>query len=362
MSNQDEEPKDANLPSYQFFNTDLNYNYFTDQTSATDAPSTVTSSAPSNSIPSTVISSAPSNSTPSSVLLKSSKPFSAPSVPEIKPYTYVPVTPPVSNVVSDVPVVPYTPPSIEFMSNLAAQVAAPVVEVEPKRVEYSLKDDEPEMTFEERVAAMEREIAVANAASAAAQAAQAAAAQAAAAKAASQAAAAQPISPIPTFSRYSDIEPIPAEYLQAPAPVEVGTQSGEKWNAYVEPNCAPDVFSSDFNFNRSLLKIFWRIDVDHNNRVSKNELALALQENWFGGDEKVLAKLLFEMYEDISPEAIFCDAGLSVNNILNYGPFGDMANEQLETEIPDPPQQIRNSAPKKKSNKPSQQLRSLFKR
>ncbi len=310
MSNQDEESKDSILPSYQFFNTDLNYNYFTDQTSATDAPSTVNSAAPSNSIPSTVISSELSNSTPSSVLLKSSKPFSA---PEVKPYTYVPVAPTVSKVVSHVPVVPYTPPSIEFMANLASQVAAPVVEVEP-------------------------------------------------AKAAAQAAAAQPISPIPTFSRHSDIEPIPAEYLQAPAPVEVGTQSGEKWNAYVEPNCAPAVFSSDFNFNRSLLKIFWRIDVDHNNRVSKNELALALQENWFGGDEKVLARLLFEMYEDISPETIFCDAGLSVNNILNYGPFGDMAKEQLDTVIPDPPQQTRKSPPKKNSNKSSQQLRSLFKR
>lgn len=352
MSNQDDESKDSNLPSYQFFSADLNYNYFTDQTTTGEAPSSV--------LPSSTTSATTSASTPASTSLKSSKPFAAPSIPEVKPYAYVPASPTPANAVSDVPFVPYTPSSIDFMANLAAKVAAPIVEIEPERIEYSLKDDEPEMTFEERVAAMEREIAVANAASAAAQAAADEAAQAAALKAAAQAAAAQAISPIPTFSRHADIEPIPAEYLQTPAALEVGTESGEKWNAYVEPNCAPDVFSYDFNFNRSLLKIFWRIDVDHNNRVSKNELALALQENWFGGDETVLAKLLYEMYEDISPEAIFCDAGLSVNNILNYGPFGDLVKEQLQVDIPEPPQPLRNTTPKKKNIKSSQSLRSLF--
>jgi len=93
-----------------------------------------------------------------------------------------------------------------------------------------------------------------------------------------------------------------------------------------------------------------------------HELATALQENWFVGDEKVLAKLLFDMYEEISPEAIFCDAGLSVNNILSFGPFGDMVAEQLEPEIPQSSQQpTRKNAPQKKT-KSSQSLRSMFKR
>ncbi len=319
------------LPSYQFFSADLNYNYFTEQTPVGDAPGAVTPAVVTKSV------------VTQPVVTKS---MATPSVVIPSPVTQS--------------VVPYTPASYDFISNLAAPAAAPVVEVEPARVEYSLSDDEPELTFEERVAAMEREMAIADAASAAARAAADAIARA-------SAAATQPISPIPTFSRY-DVELIPAEYLQAPvapapapAPAALGTQSGEKWNAYVQPNCAPDVFSADFNFNRSLLKIFWRIDVDHNNRVSKNELALALQENWFAGDEKLLAKLLFEMYEDISPEAIFCDAGLSVNNILSYGPFGDMAKEELEAVIPEPIPQ-RNEPPKKKNiNKQSKSLRSMFK-
>ncbi|MBS1955011.1 MAG: hypothetical protein JST89_12565 [Cyanobacteria bacterium SZAS-4] len=362
MSNQDDESKDSNLPSYQFFSADLNYNYFTDQPTNIDALPAVTPTV----LPTT-------STTPSSV-----KPYTppasytpvsyTPSSPSIPASSFIPsssqtptsiaAAPVVSNLVQDVPVVPYTPSSIDFMANLAAKVSAPLVEAEPERVEYSLKDDEPELTFEERVAAMEREIAAADAATAAAQAAK----DLAAAQKAAEIAAAQPISPIPTFSRFTDVEPIPAEYLQAPVQLETGTQSGDKWNAYVEPSCAPDVFSADFNFNRSLLKIFWRIDIDHNNRVSKNELALALQENWFGGDEKVLASLLFEMYEEISPEAIFCDAGLSVNNILAYGPFGEMANEKLDSDIPEPVQPARNNPPKKKNTKSSQSLRSMFKR
>ncbi|MBI2809699.1 MAG: EF-hand domain-containing protein [Candidatus Melainabacteria bacterium] len=340
MSNQDEESKDSNLPGYQFFSTDLNYNYFTEQTN-NDAPLAV--------IPAVTPAVTP-------VVTPAVTPVVTPVVtPAVLPISSV------SNFVMDVPLNPYTPSSTDFVANLAAQAAAPVVEVEPVRVEYSLNDDGPELTFEERVAAMEREIAAADAASIAAQAAADAIAQATAVRAAAERAATQPISPIPTYSRFPDVEPIPAQYLQAPAPAETSTQSDEKWNTYVQPNCAPDVFSPDFNFNRSLLKIFWRIDIDHNNRVSRNELAQALQENWFGGDEKLLAKLLFEMYDDISPEAIFCDAGLSVNNILNFGPFGDMAKEELEAQIPEPPAPVRNNPPKKKNTKSSQSLRSMFK-
>jgi hypothetical protein len=142
----------------------------------------------------------------------------------------------------------------------------------------------------------------------------------------------------------------------------VAAPEEEKWNQYTEPTCDAAAFSRDFNFNRSLLKIFWRIDVDHNNRVSKNELAIALHNNWFDSDEKLLATLLYENYEDISPEAIFCDAGLSVNNILNFAPFAPMAAEKLEPQAPAQVQPAGNNAPAKKSTKSSRSLRSLFNR
>lgn len=265
MSNQDEEPKEPGLPTYQFFSADLYHNYFTDSANNV-APQAVTDSFLSGADLSTSI---PSISFPSTSLPSLIAPSS------VMPSTYTQST--------DAP----------------GSTASSLTNPEP--VPYSLTDDEPEPTFEERAAT-------------------------------------------------------------APIPVAEPSQTEEKWNRYVEPSTVPDVFSADFNFNRSLLKIFWRIDVDHNNRVSKKELALALQENWFDGDEKVLAKLLYESYEDISPETIFCDAGLSINNILNFGPFGEMAAEQLETEIPDrvPPPRGNDSL-KQKLRKSSQSLRKLFK-
>jgi hypothetical protein len=334
MSNQDEESKeskDAILPSYQFFSPDLNYNYFTDQSTGADAPLAVTPAVlPTTKTSNTVT----PNTVTSSLLPKSPTPMPNPVMPTIQPYTYVPV------VVTPV-------------------AAAPVVEVEPEHVPDCLPDDGSEPTFEERVAAMEREVAAADAASAAARAAE----QAAAAKAA----AAQSTSDPPAFTPYPvALEPISAQYLAPPEPLVEAATSGE-WNAFaaIPTTNVQDVCSPDFNFNRSLLKIFWRIDIDHNNRVSKNELATALQENWFQGDERVLAKLLFDMYEEISPEAVFCDAGLSVNNILSFGPFGDMVAQQVDTEMPQPTKQPeRNNAPAKKktNNKSSQSLRSMFKR
>lgn len=293
MSNQDEESKDFNLPGYQFFSPDLNYNYFGDQSFATPT-----------------------------VLSVESAVIAAPAATAAESSTYA--------------------------------AFATSAELQQECVPYSLSDSEPELTFEERVAAMDREIAAHEAASARA-------------RTAAILTPAPPPAPAPTSDQSSSIPSIaslPVEYSQSAyvGMANIAAPEEEKWNQYAEPTCDAAAFSRDFNFNRSLLKIFWRIDVDHNNRVSKNELAIALHNNWFDSDEKLLATLLYENYEDISPEAIFCDAGLSVNNILNFAPFAPMAAEKLESQAPVQVQPARNNAPAKKSTKSSRSLRSLFNR
>lgn len=205
---------------------------------------------------------------------------------------------------------PYAMPAVrEFVSQLAAPQAEQV-ETPFQRVEYSLNDVELEPTFEERVAAMSSPIVLESA-------------------------------PEPNWNRF-----------EAPA-----AQSASQL-------LPPEQFSANFSFNRSLLKIFWRIDVDHNNRVSKRELAQALDENWFSGDERLLAKLLHEIYEDISPEAIFCDAGLSVNNIYNFPPFAELAATQVEPEQSPaqqaPPRATSGNSSGKKIAKSAQSLRRIF--
>ncbi len=319
MSNDDEELKDLSLPGYQFFTPDLNYNYFSDQNASIFSTPPVVS--PSETV-------ATQNTFPTSLMA------------------------PAQNTLPSAPVQ-------NMLPNAPAQQTAPV--------QYSLSDDSPEPTFAERVAAMEREKLAEAAATAKAKADAIAASKAdIAASKADIAAARADIAA--ARADIADIAVAPA--CVAPGPVQTApaivapVQREEVWNQYVEPSCVPDVFSVDFNFNRSLLKIFWRIDVDHNNRVSKNELALALQDNWFEGDEKTLAKLLYQSYEDISPEAIFCDAGLSVNNILGFGPFAEMAASQLETQLPERNLPDRIDFPKRKNpTKSSQQsLRSLFKK
>lgn len=305
MSNDDEELKDLSLPGYQFFTPDLNYNYFSDQNASILSTPPVVS--PSETV-------ATQDKFPTSLMA------------------------PAQNTLPSAPVQNTLP-------NAPVQQTAPAPQTAP--VQYSLSDDGPEPTFAERVAAMEREKLAEAAATARAKAEAIAAAKADLTSVAPVYSA--PVTAVPVNTAPANVAPVERE---------------EVWNHYVEPSCVPDVFSADFNFNRSLLKIFWRIDIDHNNRVSKNELAMALQDNWFEGDEKTLAKLLYESYEDISPEAIFCDAGLSVNNILSFGAFAEMAASQLETELPQQARAGFNQAPKKKNpTKSSQQsLRSLFKR
>ncbi len=212
---------------------------------------------------------------------------------------------------------------------VVAPSAVAIVPV-PAKVEYSLTDDEPDPTFEERVAAM-----------------------ATTPTATSPVNTTSPVTtpiptPIPTPTSTSlvttsastslAITPVSTSlaatpvstWLEAtPTPISQMQEVEEKWNQYPQPSCAPINFSSEFNFNRSLLKIFWRIDVDHNNRVSKSELATALSENWFSGDEELLAQQLYDVYEQISPETVLCDAGLSVNNILNFAPFCGMSRQTL---------------------------------
>jgi len=393
MPNEDEEPKIANLPGYQFFSTDLNYNYFGDQSAST--PEVLATSAGSSALDLLTTSAgssaldllATSSGSSSLDLLTTSAGSSSPnllttsigsSAPNLLTTSAGSSAPNLLTTSADslapnsvgTSTGPSTPNSVKTSAVSSAQ-NAPVVENPPVRVAYSLTEDGPEPTFEERVAAMEREIAAADAASAAARAAAAVAAARPATAPNSEISSASIFAPavsaasapVPALHTTPVIAPVTAPgYVSQQATTPV--QSEPKWNQYVEPSVVPDVFSSAFNFNRSLLKIFWRIDIDHNNRVSKNELAIALQENWFEGDERVLAKLLYESYEDISPETIFCDAGLSVNNILSFGPFAEMAASQLESQIPEPvrPEKSARPAQKKSNNKSAQSLRSLFKR
>lgn len=88
-------------------------------------------------------------------------------------------------------------------------------------------------------------------------------------------------------------------------------------------------FSDQFDFNASLLKIFWRIDVDRNNRVNRAELECAVRDHWFTGDEEVLALALLGEYDEIMPGPMIADAGLSVAQILNFAPFCQLAQSTM---------------------------------
>jgi hypothetical protein len=89
-----------------------------------------------------------------------------------------------------------------------------------------------------------------------------------------------------------------------------------------------DDFSGNFNFEASLLKIFWRIDVDRNNHVSYSELTQAIESDWFAGDEKLLAKVLLACYDDITMGSLRLDAGVTVDQILRFGPFAEIIASQ----------------------------------
>ncbi|HEY9678792.1 MAG TPA: hypothetical protein V6C76_12335 [Drouetiella sp.] len=313
MSTQDEDGSSKDSGSYQFFSHDSYSSYFGDQTpiaANTDLSAFTTSFSASD------------YTTSLSVPL----PGLADVLP---PQGGAPAVQSTTSSVSNFADTDYLSSPSQFGELIpnAVPIATPVAapessdsETAATRPVYSLKDDTPEPTFEERVAAMKK---------------------AAADKAELEKRPAPPPAKIvfnPSAMISGEITNVvnnaaSAQFESNASTTAKADENG--WHPYQPQQPAPvqqslstssNTFSSDFDFNRSLLKIFWRIDVDHNNRVSKRELALALDENWFSGNERVLAKILFEAYEDISPEAIFCDAGLSVNNILSYGPFSDFAN------------------------------------
>jgi hypothetical protein len=80
-----------------------------------------------------------------------------------------------------------------------------------------------------------------------------------------------------------------------------------------------------FDLNKILTEIFWRIDVNRNNRISKAELEQAVVLRWFSGDSAELAKILFDDYDRIVPLPYLEDAGLSIEDILRYPPFSHIA-------------------------------------
>jgi hypothetical protein len=346
MSNHDEESQESKSPTYKFYSAELNYNYYVEQPRANDAPNTVASSGITSSTASTA--SGGIETTDAGVALNSvtmptvSMSSSLPTL-KLPPLPPLPALPaPKSIGVSKISsVTSRADVAAEFPGQVSEQISGLVSgkvseQVAPNKVEYSLIDDLPEPTFEERVAAMK--------------------------KASAEEEVPEPVAPSPSAISFPTAEQLPAP---VPVPVSTPQESADRWTACEVPNCDPDVFSPDFNFNRSLLKIFWRIDSDHNNRVCKNELLIALSNDWFTGDERLLAKLMYEIYEEISKETIFCDAGLSINNILNFELFAELAardaepvkmSESRAIEAPRTPK----TAPKK-NQKSSQSLRSLFK-
>jgi hypothetical protein len=387
MSNQDEESQQSKPPTYQF--AELNYNYYVEQPTANEAPNAVAGSGITSSSANTAsASSGGSETTDAGAALNSA---TLPTVPisSALPTLKLPPLPPlralpapnsigsskISSVTSRADVSTessqhvseqiFGQPSGKVSEQVFGQISAKVSEpgfgkvadpvsrpvsdqIAPNKVEYSLIDDLPEPTFEERVAAMK--------------------------KASAKEEAPVSIAPSPSAISFPTAEQLPAPVLAqlpaqlpvpAPVPASNSQESAQGWNAYEAPSSVLDVFSPDFNFNRSLLKIFWRIDSDHNNRVCKNELLIALSNEWFTGNERLLAKLMYDIYEDISPETIFCDAGLSINNILNFELFAELAardaepvkmSESYATDAP----KTSKTAPKK-NTKSSQSLRSLFK-
>ena len=97
---------------------------------------------------------------------------------------------------------------------------------------------------------------------------------------------------------------------------------------------AEDEFSAKFNFEASLLKIFWRIDIDRNNHVSRPELMQAIENDWFTDDEKLLVKILLACYDDIALGSLLLDAGLTVRQILCFAPFAEIIASQSASQQP----------------------------
>ncbi|HEY9717517.1 MAG TPA: hypothetical protein V6C69_08610 [Trichormus sp.] len=80
------------------------------------------------------------------------------------------------------------------------------------------------------------------------------------------------------------------------------------------------VFSQNFKFKPTLLSIFWKIDKDDDQRLSKSELSDAMSNGSFHDDEELILCLLWRHFDDIRRRKImsstfFDRRGISIEEI-----------------------------------------------
>lgn len=80
------------------------------------------------------------------------------------------------------------------------------------------------------------------------------------------------------------------------------------------------VFSQNFKFKATLLNIFWKIDKDDDQRLSKQELSDAMSNGRFHDDEELIICLLWRHFDDIRRRKImsstfFDRRGISMEEI-----------------------------------------------
>ena len=87
-------------------------------------------------------------------------------------------------------------------------------------------------------------------------------------------------------------------------------------------------FSEYFDFDACLKSVFRKIDVNHDNRLSKNELYAAIRSRKFNDDEEVLAGLVLEQFDRIrrqkmSSSTFFDERGVNLQEIVTF-PWGNL--------------------------------------
>jgi len=104
----------------------------------------------------------------------------------------------------------------------------------------------------------------------------------------------------------------------APAPVVLANPAATP----VEPTRPADLsFGPNFNFTRSIKRVFTALDIDLSNRVTRKELADGMASNKLHGDEYLLALTLLDYYDEIHKNVFGtggADMGASVEEILTY--------------------------------------------
>lgn len=75
------------------------------------------------------------------------------------------------------------------------------------------------------------------------------------------------------------------------------------------------IFSENFKFKATLLSIFWKIDKDADQRLSKSELSDAMSNGQFHGDEELIICLLWRHFDDIRRRKIMASTFFDIRGI-----------------------------------------------